>query len=253
MRQPVVYTEHWSAFLPEGGDRLSPAMRRVGKVALRRADLVLPVSEALRAALTRLAPRARMRVIPNVVDPSVFHPGGAPDPARLLTAGLLNDERKGLDLLLQAVARSDGDLRLEVAGDGEKRGEYERLAASLGLDGAVGFRGLLSKPELAEAMRGSGLFVLGSRWENNPCVVLEALATGLPVVANRVGGLPELIDETNGVLVERADPEHFAAGIAEARHRQFDRAEIARRARERFGRDAVAAQLRDAYEATRTK
>ena len=248
LRQPVVYTEHWSAFLPQGGDRLSAPMRLAAKLALRRADLVLPVSDALRRELGRLAPGARMRVLPNVVDDRLFHPGGTLEPGRLVTAGLLNDGRKGLDLVLEAVARTDRDLRLEVVGDGERRAEYERLAGSLGLDGVVTFRGLLPKPELAESMRHADLFVLGSRWENNPCVVLEALASGLPVVANRVGGLPELIDETNGVLVESSDPESFAGGITEALERRFDRSEVARRARERFGSEAVATLLREAYE-----
>jgi glycosyltransferase involved in cell wall biosynthesis len=190
-----------------------------------------------------------MRVVPNVVDEGIFHPGDSPEPRRLLTAGLLNDGRKGLDLVLEALARTRrDDLRLEVAGDGERRREYERLAGRLGLDGVVTFRGLLSKPELAESMRRASIFVLGSRWENNPCVVLEALASGLPVVANRVGGLPELIDQTNGVLVERADSDLFAAGIAQALEQQFDRMELARVARDRFGREAVAARLRVAYE-----
>jgi glycosyltransferase involved in cell wall biosynthesis len=249
LRRPIVYSEHWSAFLPEGGDELSAPMRQAARLALRRADLVLPVSGALREQLARLAPRARMRVVPNVVDERVFHPGhGAVDPGQLLTAGLLNDGRKGVDLVLEALARAPRGLRLEIAGDGERRPEYERLSGRLGLDGVVRFRGLLSKPELAESMRRAGLFVLGSRWENNPCVVLEALASGLPVVANRVGGLPELVDESNGVLVEPAGPEHFAAGIAAALERPFDRAEIARRAREQFGRETVGALLRDAYE-----
>jgi glycosyltransferase involved in cell wall biosynthesis len=248
LRRPIVYSEHWSAFLPESADRLSAPMRLAARLALHRADLVLPVSADLRDELARLAPRAQMRVVSNVVDERVFHPGGAPGQGRLLTAGLLNDGRKGVDLVLEALARADFDLRLEIAGDGEKRAEYERLARNLGLARVVTFRGLLSKPELAESMRGAGLFVLGSRWENNPCVVLEALASGLPVVANRVGGLPELIDETNGVLVESPEPARFAAGIAEALERPFDRADIARRARERFGREAVADRLRAAYE-----
>lgn len=248
LRRPVVYTEHWSAFLPESADELPAPMRQAAKLALRRADLVLPVSARLRYELARLAPSARLRVVPNVVNERLFHPGAAPGSSgRLLTAGLLNDGRKGVDLVLEALARAPGGLQLEVAGDGEKRPDYERLAATLGLDGVVQFRGLLSKPELAESMRGAGLFVLGSRYENNPCVVLEALVSGLPVVANRVGGLPELIDETNGVLVE-PNADAFAAGIAEALERPFERAEIARRARERFGRAAVAAQLRAAYE-----
>src|SRR5205807_10105168 len=194
------------------------------------------------------APSARLRVVPNVVDERVFHPGSEVDPSHLLTAGLLNDGRKGVDVVLEAFSRTPGELRLDIAGDGEKRAEYEELAGRLGLDGVVTFRGLLSKPELAELMRGAGLFVLGSHYENNPCVVLEALVSGLPVVATRVGGLPELVDETNGMLVEPGDPDRLAAGIAAGLERGFDRSEIARHARERFGRDAVSAMLRGAYE-----
>src|SRR5207248_10752781 len=110
----------------------------------------------LREQLASLAPRTRMRVVPNAVDENLFHPGGTPEARRLLTAGLLNDGRKGLDLVLEALARGNGDLRLEVAGDGEKRGEYERLSGSLGLGGVVSFRGLLSKPELAALILAPG-------------------------------------------------------------------------------------------------
>ena len=249
LRRPVVYSEHWTVFLPESPHVLSAPMRRAAVFALKRADLVLPVSADLRDELSRLAPSARMRVVPNAVDERVFHPGdGTAEPGRLLTAGLLDDGRKGLDIVLEALAKAPDAPGLDIAGDGARRAEYEGLAARLELDGVVTFHGLLTKPELALLMRSARLFVLGSRYENNPCVVLEALASGLPVVATSVGGVPELVDETNGVLVEPGDPDRLARGIAVALERRFDRVKIASYARERFGRAAVAAQLRRAYE-----
>lgn len=249
LRRPVVYSEHWTVFLPESPHELSTPMRRAAVLALKHADLVLPVSADLRDELARLAPSARMIVIPNVVDEQVFTPAdGAAASGRLLTAGLLDDGRKGLDIVLEALAQAHDSPGLDIAGDGTKRAEYEQLATRLGLDGVVRFHGLLPKTALAGLMRSARLFVLGSRYENNPCVVLEALVSGLPVVATRVGGLPELVDESNGVLVEPHDSVRFAAGIAEALERRFDRSEIARQARERFGRKAVASLLRDAYE-----
>jgi glycogen synthase len=254
LRRPVVYSEHWTVFLPESPYELSAPMRRAAAFALRRADLVVPVSADLRDELARLAPSARTRVIPNVVDERVFHPGnGTAGAGRLLTAGLLNDGRKGVDIVLEALRQVPDTPGLDIAGDGARRAEYEELAIRLGLRDVVTFHGLLTKPALARLMRSARLFVLGSRYENNPCVVLEALASGLPVVATRVGGVPELLDETNGVRVDPGDPEGLARGITEALHRQFDRKEIARRARERFGREAVAGQLRDVYEEVRTK
>ena len=248
LRRPLVYTEHWTVFLPESPYELSAPMRRAASLALRRADLVLPVSADLAGELAKLAPGARMRVVPNVVDERVFYPGdGVAEPGRLLTAGLLDDGRKGVDILLQALADAP-TLGLDIAGDGAKRAEYEALATQLGVDGAVTFHGLLAKPELAALMRSARLFVLGSRYENTPCIVVEALASGLPVVATRVGGVPELLDETNGVLVEPGEPELLARGIAEALERSFDRQEIAQVAQERFGRERVGAQLAEVYD-----
>jgi glycosyltransferase involved in cell wall biosynthesis len=114
----------------------------------------------------------------------------------------------------------------------------------------VTFHGLRPKPELAALMREADLFVLASRFENNPCVAIEAMASGLPVVATRVGGLPELVDERSGLLAEPRDPESIAARIGEALRRldRFDREEIARRTRERFGREQVASLLAEVYQ-----
>jgi glycosyltransferase involved in cell wall biosynthesis len=251
---PVAYTEHWTIFLPENPAELTAPMRLAARAALRGADIVLPVSDDLGQALLALEPKARIRVVPNVVDERVFAPGALREtnaaPRRLLTAGLLDTERKGVDLLLEALARlpqPDG-IVLDVVGDGSLRLRYEALAERLGLGDAVTFRGLKPKTQLAALMREADLFVLGSRYENNPCVVLEAMACGLPVVATRVGGLPEVVDDRSGLLSEPGDPASLAACITEALERQFDRAAIARRARERYGTAAIGSTLADAYD-----
>jgi glycosyltransferase involved in cell wall biosynthesis len=251
--RPLAYTEHWSVFLPENPAELSRPMRAVARLALRRADVVLPVSTALEVALRALAPHARYSVVPNVVDDEVFRPGGRRSKdgtSRLLTAGLLDSDGKGVDVLLEAIERIDSPrVHLDVVGDGAKRSDYERLAGRLGLDGAVSFHGLRTKPELAELMRQADVFVLGSRYENNPCVLIEAMACGLPVVATRVGGVPEVVDSETGIIVEPDDPEALAAGIAAAVEGldRFDGARSARRAQERFGRSAIARRLAIVY------
>jgi glycosyltransferase involved in cell wall biosynthesis len=245
-RKPVVYSEHWSVFLPDNPAELAPAMGRAARLALRRADLVLPVSEAMRSSLARLAPAARFRVVPNVADDDLFRPG-AQEGSHLLSAGLMGEnESKGFDVLLRALAQLPGR-ELELVGDGPLRRRYEELARELGVADRVRFTGVLTKPELAERMQTARLFVLASRFENNPVVVLEALTSGLPVVAMRVGGLPELVDGTNGLLAAPQDPADLARCIEEALAGEFDRGEIARGAKERWGRTAIAARLTDAY------
>jgi glycosyltransferase involved in cell wall biosynthesis len=250
---PVAYTEHWTIFLPQNPAELGLGLRLAARAALRSADVVLPVSKDLGQALRRLEPKARVRVVPNVVDEQVFAPGTRREtngPRRLLTAGLLDTERKGVDVLLEALALLPGrdGIVLDVVGDGKLRPRYEALAQRLGLAETVRFHPLEPKPALAERMRRSDLFVLASRYENNPCVVLEAMATGLPVVATRVGGVPELVTPDSGRLAEPLDPSGFAAALEDALAGHFDREAIAAVARERYGRRAIARELRDVYE-----
>lgn len=256
-RKPVAYTEHWTIFTEENPGRLSRAMTLLARVALERADVVLPVSEDLRSALAALAPRAELRVVPNAVDVSLFSPGSRTGDGRprLLTVGLLDTPRKGVDVLVAALGevREDGrapELVLDVVGEGGLRAEYETLAKRLGLDDVVRFHGFLNKPQIAELMRSSDLFVLGSRYENNPCVLIEAMATGLPVVATAVGGVPEMVDDDTGLLAAPLDEVDLGGRIREALARLdgFDRRLIARRARERFSRESVGAALADVYE-----
>jgi glycosyltransferase involved in cell wall biosynthesis len=222
-------------------------MSALARIALRGADVVLPVSEAMRSALEAAGSPKRTVVVPNVVDDRLFHLGGQREPGLLLTAGMLGEnEAKGIDYLLRAVAQVEG-IRLEIVGDGPLRSTYEGLARDLGLANRVHFSGFLPKPELAERMRSAELFVLASRFENNPCVVLEAMASGLPVVATRVGGLPELIEKTSGILAEPRDPDDIARAIRAALAGPFDREAVSKRAVERWGREAIGRQLAQIY------
>jgi glycosyltransferase involved in cell wall biosynthesis len=253
-RRPVVVSEHWSIFLPEDPARLSPAARLGAKLAFERAAVVLPVSAALGRAIAALAPRARLEVVPNAVDTGLFHP--APERPRgerlrLLTVGLIY-EAKAHDVMLRGVAelrRRGVDADLDIVGDGPLRAAAEGLARELGLDDRVTFHGVLSKPEIAERMRAADLFVLSSRYENNPCAVIESLASGLPVVATSVGGVPELVDDTAGALVRPEDPAALADGVLRASQALdgYDRPVIARRAAERFGAPHVGGALAAAY------
>jgi glycogen(starch) synthase len=250
--KPVVYTEHWSIFLPANPNRLSRPMETLARTALRRSDAVLPVSEELAEALRLLAPRARLQVVPNAVDENVFRPAErerADGDHVLLTAGLLDNDAKGLDVLLEAVALLAREVRLDVAGDGALRRGYEDLARRLGL-GEVRFHGLVPKQRLAALMQEADLFVLASRYENNPCVVLEAQASGLPVVATGVGGVPELVQDGGGILAEPGNPAALARALDEALQGlgRFHRDEIARKARSRYGHVAIGQRLAAVYE-----
>ena len=210
-RAPVVVTEHFTGFqrgVVTGYERL------LARVAFERADLVAPVSEELAGHLREIAPGARMRVLPNVVDTDVFavpEENAPREGARLLTVGALA-EKKGHAYLLEALALMDGDRRLDVVGDGELRERLEARARELGLAERVRFRGELPKDEVAALMRAADLFVLPSIHETFGCVLIEAMASGLPAVATRVGGVPEVLTPAAGELVPARDPQALADG-----------------------------------------
>jgi glycosyltransferase involved in cell wall biosynthesis len=245
-RAPLVVTEHWSVFLPEDPMRLTAPLRLGASFAYRNAEVVLPVSEALRDAIRAHGLRVRrFVVVPNAVDTSVFTFGAAPRNGRLLAVGMLYGA-KSYDMLLRSLAQLD--VGLDMVGDGALRGKLEELARSLGVADRVTFHGVMPKPEVARMMREAELLVLSSRFENNPTAVLEALVSGLPVVATAVGGVPELVTEANGRLARPQDPGDLAVQIRAALGATFDRAAISADAQQRFGSDTVGNQLAQVYQ-----
>jgi glycosyltransferase involved in cell wall biosynthesis len=140
------------------------------------------------------------------------------DAFRLVWAGRVAAE-KGLDDLLDALARlrtSGRPVVLDIVGDGRERDALEARARRLGLNGAVRWHGhITDRAAYLAALRDSDAFVLPSRAEGMPKVVVEAMSVGLPVIATRVGALPDLLgDDRLGRLVDPGDPVGLADAIA---------------------------------------
>jgi glycosyltransferase involved in cell wall biosynthesis len=246
-RVPVVISEHLSSFVT---GTIGRPQRALARRAYESADLVCPVSDDLGRRLAAIAPRARLRTVPNPVDTDRFRPGTRADGGPRIVAVARLHERKGIDHLLRAFARVReqwATVTLAIAGDGPERPALEALATDLRLNGAVGFLGLCDRAAVAELMRGADLLVLPSLAENLPTVVLEARACGLPVVATDVGGTREALDPTAGRLVAPGDDEALAGAIGAMLAADHDREAIAARARTRYGYDAIAERWEATY------
>jgi glycosyltransferase involved in cell wall biosynthesis len=251
---PVVITEHYTAFPRRTLSRASVLMARF---AFRNAARVLPVCLYLQRAIAAYGIRARFEIVPNAVDAAIFHAangtGQGSGLKRLLFVGNLEPtEHKGFPTLLAALNLLNerrSDWHLEVVGDGPTRAHYERRVAESPVSAAITFRGALKKSEVADLMRKADLFVLPSRFENLPCVVIEAMSSGLPVVSTTVGGIPEMMSERDGILVAPDDPIALADAIDRvlADPKAFDPAAISARAQARYGLPAVGSQLQAIY------
>lgn len=141
------------------------------------------------------------------------------------------------------------DFRLTLAGTGKDFDKIKSLADSLSISSKLDFTGELSPVEIAQLLHAADFTVLFSNNENAPVVISESLACGKPVVATRVGGIPEMVDDSNGLLVDAGDE----PALRKALHTMLDSFEnypssiIQERAREKYSYASVGETLFNIY------
>lgn len=229
IRQLGLYRRHpWVAFAHgyTSRDILDRLYSQIDRWSLRRACRVVAVSRALAETLKRRGvPAGRISILHNAVRP--FLPPPPEEVARLregfglsdnvplvLSVGRLSREKGHADLIQAAAVLRDRALefRLVLLGDGPERAALERQTARLALKDRVLLAG--HRTDVASFYAIARLLVLPSHSEGSPNVILESAAAGVPVVATRVGGVPEILEAgRTGLLVERARPLELAAAI----------------------------------------
>jgi len=249
---PVIITEHFSAFTRQA---LSNLEIEKAKFAMNRVKLVLPVSEYLQRHIKKHGIHSEFRVIPNTVDTNLFHPlcneSKKKDKKQLLLVGWLSPN-KGISYLLRALRylqENRDDFVLDIVGDGPKRVEYEQMCTELGLQTKVRFHGVKSKQKVAEFMGRCDFFVLPSLWETQSCVLIEAMASGKPIVATEVGGIPEIVNDEIGILVSPKNWKALAKAIDFMldHYQNYSSERIAQYAQERFSYKVIGRQLNEIY------
>lgn len=214
----------------------NPALSSQIRWGLSQAQRVVAVSKSLRdQAITLGVSAERVVVQHNGVDGATFRPRDRYTARRTLDlplnrpvvcyVGRLSHE-KGVDVLIRAfgeIRRSGrSDVLLTLVGAGAAEVELQALVKEMGLEAQVRFCGNRAHHEIPTWISAADVFCLPSRREGCPNVVLEALASGRPVVASSVGGLPELVQANNGILVPPEAPEALAEGIQEALSRHWE-------------------------------
>lgn len=215
-------------------------LRRVQiRDALQKANLVSVVSPELKQKTVALGiSEQKVQIIPNGVDLDQFAPNdqaycrkqlGLPLDSRIvLFVGTL-DPVKGLDYFLEASAQVNNvyrNLLIAIVGDGPLRQKLIHRTHELHLTDRVKLLGAKPHDEIPLWMNACDVFCLPSLREGWPCVIMEALGCGKPVVASRVGGIPSIINERNGYLVDPKDVNQLARGLKEVLQRSWDPVEI---------------------------
>ena len=199
----------------EAGDFLAHSAASVRWSIRRVAKLIVP-SGFLQGVFSRH--RMNAEVVPNVVDLSCFHPPREPagGGAHLIVARNLEpiyDNPTALRAFALLLPRHPG-ARLTIAGSGPQRAGLERLAAQLGVAARVRFTGRLDRDAMARLYREADIALNPSLADNMPNSLLEAMASGLPVVSTNVGGIPFMVrDGVTAMLVPPQDPQATADAI----------------------------------------
>jgi L-malate glycosyltransferase len=256
-RLPVVTTLHGTDITVVGQQ---PAFFRMTKFSIESSDRITAVSQALKDATVESLGIARpIEVIPNFVDPDVFAPRRrrthmlAPAGARVLMHASNFRPVKNVEMVVRifAAVHERMDARLVMVGDGPEKPRAEQLARALGVAKHVLFLG--NQEVMEELLPLADVFLLPSSTESFGLVALEAMSAGVPVVASRVGGLPELIESGQTGFLEPPDSleAHVKAVLRllgdETLRRRFGRAGRSV-ARERFDVDRVVTRYRKVYE-----
>lgn len=243
---PLVVTYHTGSML-KGRNAADKIIRFYESLVLPRALykarlIICAASFVQRSKLVKPYASKSVVITPGI-DCALFRPSSALKAGgnEILHVGGLKsgEEHKALDISLQVTAmlkQRYPDVRLTVAGNGDKQYHFEVLAKKLGIAGQVEFRGKLKGPDLISAYQRADVLIVPSRKDVRPLAVLEAMACGVPVIASAVEGIPDLVNDGEfGFLVKKDDIDGFTMKIAEL----FDDPALRKRLSENARRVAV--------------
>lgn len=257
--KPYIVTEHWSGYYKYCTPNVYSGNRwlnMLNKKVLQNAKLLITVSNNLGQTINADFVSVPYKVLPNVVNTNVFfykpaafsrfrfiHPSGlvhVKNPEGILAACKIVLQKGYVFELLMLGAENDA-----MAAYAETT---ELLNSTVTIKKPVAYT------EVANQMQQSNALLMFSRHENMSCVVLEALCCGLPVIATKVGGLPEVINEANGILVESENVEALANAMITMmnNYTAYSREQIAAGAQQKFNYDTVAKQHIAIYESLLT-
>lgn len=228
----------------EGFTRQSRFDQWIFRVTLARADYVTACSRYLLAQAQRIVPEieSKSNVIYNgVADLPVQ--GASPAAPQLIAVARLVP-KKGFDIFLRALAQLP-ECRARLIGDGPERNALEQLARELKIQNRVQFYGARSHEEVIHLMTEAQIIVIPSRQEPFGLVALQALALGKPIVAARVGGLPEILEGADARLVEPNDPSALAHAVQDSQARLAQNPGFGERNRALAARFSLATMIDD--------
>ena len=246
---PYLLSEHWTGYYKASTPNFytaSPLMKRLIKRIIKNASLLITVSDDLGRTIQQNITPVKYEVIPNTVDTSHFnYQAFSPMVFRFIHASYLNYQKNPGGMIEAASILSAQGYIFELHLLGNQDEKLEALASSKGLlNKCVFIKPAVSYGEVAVQMKQSSALLMFSRFENLPCVILEALCCGLPVISSLVGGIAEVIDEKNGILVGNENEMELAVAMKKMmdNYANYNREAISEEAIKKYNYSAIGTQ-----------
>ncbi len=251
-----VLTEHWTIYQPQNKDVLVGRLKKkIVKIA-NNASLIMPVSLDLQRCMEGHGVNNRFQVIYNLVNTDMFrlrgndmHGDGGKK--RMLHISTLRDEAKNFSGILRTIEKlrqQRNDFELHVIHDYDAP-EFKKYVEDHNLSDCVVFHGKKTSAEVAQAYQLADFFVLFSNFENLPCVIVEAFASGVPVLSTSVGGIAEILSPERGILINSGDEEALLQGMNQLldHSQDYNREAIRDYAIKTFAAQNIGRQIFEAY------
>ena len=252
---PFIVTEHWGIYNDIVKDKYTTQpgwLKTLTKRVLKYASDFLSVSYYLGEKVNQYVFPKAFKVVPNVVDTNLFFYKEKNIHARFRFIHVSNmvplKNTGGILRVVRAMFSASADFEIIMVGDTDVA--IRNYAEQLGiLNKAVFFKGEVPYNEVAKQMKESDALVLFSNIENSPCVIGEALCSGLPVIATNVGGIPELLNNENGILMEAGDEEALARAMRHMikEHLRFNSKKISEDAYQKFSFPVIGKKFDEIY------
>jgi glycosyltransferase involved in cell wall biosynthesis len=253
-KKPYIISEHWSAYLSNTDTKIPFFQRVIDRLVVRKAGRIVPVTENLKNSMIDLGYKGKYSIVPNVVDIKAFTSGNIETGKKknFIHLSSLYEHVKNISGIIEAVRRLSEmrqDFQFHFLGGEELENHIARAMEKGVLDRFIIFHGELPYDEVPAYYAKSICLVMFSNYESLPCVIVEALACGIPVISTDVGGIKEYISAKEGILIPKGQIDSLveAMNYMLDNYHLFDKEHLVSFAKENFSIEAVTDKFGNIY------
>ena len=248
---PVILSEHWSGYLDGRFDAISSFKRKKRIKRINNCKEILVVSEHLKQAVQSKGITSPISIIDNIIETKTIRKQLEKESFTLLVVADLADKTKNISGVIRAfskIAKENPTFLLEIIGDGEDKSQLKKLANELLLNNNILFLGRKSQEEVLNHYSMVDCVIVNSNFETYSMVTVEAILSGVPVIATKCKGPEQFINDNNGLLIEIGKPNELIDAMLLIKERNLSPTVIVNSLSNRFSMEIIGNTLLDIYQ-----